>query len=75
MEDAAGLSERTGIDIAVEGPGLDVRDIRRWKDALEEALFPWTVDLIRVEHGTDPEIVSHINRVGIVLYEAGPDDG
>lgn len=60
--------EGSDIDLAVTGDELSQSDVWRWKDQLEERLFPWTVDLIVVDAHTNPDLLDHIRRVGIRVY-------
>jgi uncharacterized protein len=59
--------EGSDIDLAVTGRGLSREDVWRWKDVLEDALFPWTPDILLVDRDTNSDIVEHIARVGVVL--------
>lgn len=58
------------IDLAVFGTGLTFQDTARWKDLLEERLFPWTVDVIAPSLVHDSAVLDHIERVGIVLWSS-----
>ncbi len=67
--------EGSDIDLAITGSNLSPEDVWRWNDALEEAPFPWTPDIILTGPETSPELLEHIKRVGVVLYDrrtAGP---
>ena len=60
--------EGSDIDLAVYGDGLGRSDAARWTDDLEEALFPWSVDVVVVDHEVDPDLRAHIDRVGRVIF-------
>jgi predicted nucleotidyltransferase len=36
---------------------------------LDDLLLPYTIDLSIFERIEDPEVVAHIRRVGVVIYE------
>jgi predicted nucleotidyltransferase len=54
--------EGSDIDIAVTGSDLSQPDVWRWKDQLEELLFPWTVDMVLVDEQTSGALCDHIRR-------------
>lgn len=60
--------EGSDIDLAVYGDALDRNDAARWADELEEALFPWSVDVVVVDNEVDPDLRAHIDRVGRVIF-------
>ena len=57
--------EGSDIDLAVQGEGIDRSDASRWAEELEEALFPWSVDVVIVDETTDQELIDHIDRVSV----------
>ena len=61
--------EGSDIDLAITGSNLSCEDVWRWNDALEEALFPWTSDIILIGPQTSTDLIDHIKRVGVVLYD------
>lgn len=62
--------EGSDIDIAVVAPGVSQIAGWRWSDELEERLFPWSVDCIVIDDHSSPELIAHIGRVGISLYDS-----
>lgn len=56
--------EGSDIDLAVAGTGLNRDDAARWAEELEEALFPWSVDVVLLDDETAPALRAHIERVG-----------
>lgn len=57
------------IDLCLEGEQLGVADLLRISDEIDELLLPWKVDL-SLRHTIDnPDLLEHIARVGIALYE------
>lgn len=61
--------EGSDIDLAIIGAGIPRSAGWRWSDELEEQLFPWSVDCIVIDDHSDDELVAHIGRVGIALYD------
>jgi len=67
--------EGSDIDLAVVGSGIPPTAGWRWSEELEERLFPWSVDCIVIDDTCDPDLLAHIGRVGISLYDAVGDGG
>ena len=61
--------EGSDIDLAVYGTNIDHRDTARWIEAIEDALFPWSVDIVVVDNEIDSELSAHIARVGRQLFK------
>lgn len=57
------------IDLAVCGSAIKHEDLSRWKDLLEELLFPWSIDLVAEHQIGNAALREHIARVGIALFE------
>ncbi len=66
---AKGIQERgSDIDIAVEG--LNDRDVIRLSMCLnEETDLPYFFDVVDLDSIVSPDLVSHIQRVGRVIYD------
>jgi predicted nucleotidyltransferase len=62
------------IDIALFGEKLSLNDsVYPLMDELEELLLPYTFDISIFDDIENPELVEHINRVGLVFYEREND--
>lgn len=61
--------EGSDIDLAVHGEGISQRDASIWAEQLEEALFPWSVDVVPITEETDEALLEHIARVGVTLAD------
>jgi uncharacterized protein len=57
------------IDLTVFGDRLNEQLHSRIYWALDDLLLPYTIDLSLFASLTDPELIDHIRRVGIILYE------
>jgi len=56
------------IDLCVVGESLGVRDLLRLDAAIDDLLLPWKVDLALKHQIEDPDLLAHIDRVGVLLY-------
>ncbi len=58
------------IDLTLRG-GADLtwRVLSQIMDELDDLLLPYTIDLSLCADFTDPDIIAHIERVGVIFYE------
>ncbi len=57
------------IDIALKGIELKLNDIIELKISLDDLFLPYKFDIINFNHISEPNLLDHINRVGIKLFE------
>jgi predicted nucleotidyltransferase len=58
------------IDLTLRGSAaLTLKVIYKILDDLDELLLPYTIDLSIFDNIDDPEVIEHIQRVGVVFYE------
>lgn len=57
------------IDLALMNKGISDKTISKLQNDFEESSLPYTVDLVNFALLKHPEIVAHINRVGIIFYK------
>lgn len=57
------------IDIAVTGPGLSLDDFLNFSQQFDSMELAQKVDIIDYQRINDNELIEHIRRVGVVLYE------
>lgn len=65
---------RNGSDIDLTllgGADLTLNVLHRILDELDDLLMPWTVDLSIFNNISDPDMIDHIQRVGVVFYKKG----
>jgi predicted nucleotidyltransferase len=65
---------KNGSDIDVTlrgGADLTLNVIYKILDELDELLLPYTIDLSIFNNIADPDVIEHIQRVGITFYEKG----
>ena len=60
------------IDIALKGVRLNLNDILDATSEIEKLLLPYKLDLVIFNRITEPALIDHIKRVGIVLFKRGP---
>jgi predicted nucleotidyltransferase len=59
------------IDLTVKGSGLNLSVINHIENDLDDLLLPWTFDLSLYSQIKNPDLLAHIDRVGIVFYPQG----
>ncbi len=58
------------IDLTLSGgEDLTLHVLYRIADELDDLLLPYTFDLSVLSHIRDPEVLEHIQRVGVTFYE------
>lgn len=64
--------EGSDIDLALVGPNVDTQSCSRLWQALDASDIPFRVDITALASLTNPDLKTHIERVGITLYERPP---
>jgi predicted nucleotidyltransferase len=66
-------SHRPGsdIDLTLYGSGLGQTLLARIDEELDDLLLPYQIDLSLFANLTHPELLDHIRRVGVPLYQRG----
>ncbi|MCU0597791.1 MAG: nucleotidyltransferase domain-containing protein [Desulfobacterales bacterium] len=63
-------SIRETIDLTLTGnQDLNLEILHRVMDEIDDLLLPYTFDLSIFHQISDPDVIDHIKRVGIVFYE------
>jgi hypothetical protein len=58
------------IDLTLTGnQDLNLEILHRVMDEIDDLLLPYTFDLSIFHQISDPDVIDHIKRVGIVFYE------
>jgi predicted nucleotidyltransferase len=63
---------RNGSDIdltLIGGEDLDLPMLFKLMDELDDLLLPYTIDLSLFHLIGDPDVVAHVERMGVVFYE------
>lgn len=56
------------IDLTLIGENLDLTLINKIETDMDDLLLPYTFDISIYQQLDNPELISHINRVGETLY-------
>ncbi|MFY9270750.1 MAG: nucleotidyltransferase domain-containing protein [Candidatus Manganitrophaceae bacterium] len=60
------------IDLTLTGDAdLTLNVIYKILDDLDELLLPYTIDLSILKDISDPDVIAHIQRVGVLFYQKG----
>jgi len=57
------------IDLTLKGESLTLRILNRLDNQLDDLLLPYTFDLSLYQQIDNPNLLDHINRVGIIFYQ------
>jgi len=63
---------KNGSDIdltLIGGDNLTQRLLCQIMDEIDDLLLPYSFDLSIFQHISDPEVIEHIQRVGVVFYQ------
>src|SRR5690242_11415306 len=61
------------IDLTLHGGAdLTLHVLYRLSDELDDLLLPYTIDLSIFSQISDPDVIEHIQRVGVTFYEKAP---
>ncbi|MDP3844494.1 MAG: nucleotidyltransferase domain-containing protein [Oxalobacteraceae bacterium] len=63
------------IDLAIQGDDVTHAQLLKIENALDELLMPYKIDLSLLRQIDNPDLLDHIKRVGVMLYEKTPDSG
>jgi len=56
------------IDLTIIGPKMNLNDLLKIYDEIDDLLLPYKVDLSLFHTIDNPELIAHIERAGIELY-------
>jgi len=57
------------IDLVIKGESLSHSQLLSLENRLEDLLLPYSIDLSLLHQINNPDLLDHIQRVGITLYE------
>jgi predicted nucleotidyltransferase len=57
------------IDLVLVGAGLDHRLLLKVDEELDDRLLPYVFDLSLFSDLSNPDLIDHVGRIGVVLYE------
>lgn len=56
------------IDLVLKGKDLTIRDQTKLENDLDDLLLPWKFDISIFHNITNSDLLDHIKRVGITIY-------
>lgn len=59
------------VDITLEGDNLTLADLFQIQDLLYESDLPYMYDVLIFSKITNPDLIDHIRRRGVVIWERG----
>jgi len=57
------------IDLTLQGPILSFAELMQIEDQIDDLLLPYTVDLNQYQQLSNRDLLDHIDRVGLVIYQ------
>lgn len=57
------------IDLTLQGEDLSFSDLVRIANELDDLLLPFNIDLSILQSIENPDLIAHINRVGVDFYD------
>jgi uncharacterized protein len=57
------------IDLTIKGGDLEFAELMQIQDQIDDLYLPYTVDLSHYSQLTNPDLIAHIDRVGVVIYD------
>ena len=60
------------IDLCLDAPGLPFTDFLALSAAMDDRVLPYRLDLILRHHIENPDLLTHIDQVGVVMYSNSP---
>jgi len=58
------------LDLCLEGRSISHGTLSRLESAIDDLLLPWEVDLVAKADINNPQLLEHIERVGVVIFQA-----
>lgn len=63
------FKDGSDIDLTLYGSALSLKTLHKVENDLDDLLLPYKIDLSIFEQIADPEVIDHVQRVGVVFYE------
>ena len=57
------------IDLVIKGDSVSHSQLLSMENRLDDLLLPYSIDLSLLHQISNPDLLDHIQRVGVVLYE------
>jgi len=63
------------IDLCLDGDDISLRELDDLESSIDDLLLPWKVDITVRQQIDNPELIAHIDRVGVKVFQSeGIDD-
>lgn len=62
--------EGSDIDLCLVGDSLTLTQLLKIENEMDDLLLPYKIDLSRFHALDNPELMEHIQRVGVIFYQA-----
>jgi len=63
------------IDLTIKGSVLEFAELMQIEDQIDDLFLPYTVDLSQYNQLTNADLIAHIDRVGVVIYDKNKEIG
>ena len=57
------------IDLTVKADNFSLSELMKVEIQIDDLLLPYKIDISLFRQISDPELVEHINQVGVIFYE------
>lgn len=57
------------IDLTIKGDALEFAELMQIEDQIDDLFLPYTVDLSQYSQLSNTDLIEHIDRVGVVIYD------
>ena len=57
------------IDLTIKGSVLEFAELMQIENQIDDLFLPYTVDLSQYAQLTNADLIAHIDRVGVVIYD------
>jgi predicted nucleotidyltransferase len=57
------------IDLTLQGSHLTLTLLHKIEDELDDLLLPYKMDVSIIHHISNPDLLEHIGRVGVIFWE------
>lgn len=62
------------IDLTIKGSVLEFAELMQIEDQIDDLSLPYTVDLSQYAQLSNTDLIEHIDRVGLVIYEKNAEE-
>lgn len=63
------------IDLCLDGDALSLQELDDLESSVDDFLLPWKVDITVRQQIHNPELIAHIDRVGVKVFQSDGIDG